>query len=43
MRNEVSLSNEVALDGSPWHVYCLDEEAYPRGLQASDHIRKEVL
>jgi len=43
MRNELSLSNDVALDGSPWHVYCLDEEAYPRGLQASDHVRKGAL
>ena len=42
MRNEVSFSSEVVLDGSSWHVCCLDEEAYARVLQASDRVRKEV-
>ena len=42
MRNELFLSNEVAPDGPSWHVCFFDEEAYPRGLQASDHVRKGI-
>ncbi len=38
MCNELSFSSKVALDGSSWHVCCLDEEAYPRVLQASDNV-----
>jgi hypothetical protein len=40
MRNELYLSNEVALDGSSWHSCCFDEEAYPRALQASENVTK---
>jgi hypothetical protein len=40
MRNELDLSNEVALDGPSWHVCYFDEEAYPFVLQASDQVRK---
>ena len=43
MRNELQLSNEVALDGLSWHVCCFDEEVSPCGLQASDYVRKGVL
>jgi hypothetical protein len=43
MRNELSFSSEEALDGSSGHVCCLDEEAYPRVLQASDNLIKGVL
>jgi hypothetical protein len=43
MRNELSLSSEVALDGSSWHVCSLAEEAYPGVLQASDNVIKGVL
>jgi hypothetical protein len=43
MRNEQSFSSKVALDGSSWHVCCLDEEAYPRVLQASENGIKGVL
>ena len=42
MRNELYLSNEVALDGSSWQLSCFDEEAYPRILQASDNVIKGV-
>ena len=40
MRNELSFSSEVALGGPSWHVCCVDEEAYPRVLQASDQVLK---
>ncbi len=43
MRNELSFSSKVALDGSSWRVCCLDEEAYPRVLQASENVIKGVL
>ena len=41
MRNELSFSSEVAPDGSSWHVYSFDEEAYACIVQASENIIKE--
>ena len=40
MRNEVSFSSEVALDGTSRHVCRYDEEAYSRIVQARDHVIK---
>ena len=40
MRNEVSFSSEVALDGTSRHVWWFDEEAYLRIVQARDHVIK---
>jgi len=40
MRNEVSFSSEVALDGTSRHVCWFDEEAYVRIVQARDHVIK---
>jgi len=40
MRNEVSFSSEVALDGTSRHVCWFDEEAYLCILQARDHVIK---
>jgi hypothetical protein len=41
MRNEVSFSSEVALDGTSRRVCWFDEEAYLCILQARDHVIKE--
>jgi hypothetical protein len=40
MRNELSFSSEVALDGTSRHECWFDEEAYLRILQARDHVIK---
>jgi hypothetical protein len=40
MRNEVSFSSAVALDGPSRHVCWFDEEAYLRIVQARDHVIK---
>ena len=40
MRNELSFSSEVALDGTSRHVCWFDEEAYLCIVQARDHVSK---
>ena len=42
MRNEVSFSSEVPVDGTSRHVCRFEEEAYSRIMQAKDHVIKGV-